>query len=535
MQKQTEFTSNRLESTDQDYFEPQKTENSGILKEIIRSSPAWFAHVASNRKWQPAAHFEIINDLLLDACCGRIRGLIVNLPPRHGKSEFISKYFPAWYLCNYPDKRIIIASYSASLSSVWGRRVRDIIAEFGNSLFNVKVSSTSSSMYNFEIAGRTGGMTSTGAGGSITGKGADLLIIDDPIKNDAEANSFTYREKIWDWFKATAYTRLEPNGILIIIMTRWHEDDLCGRFENELSDDIINYHDYIINCNDTIIRSDSAENKFVLLKIPAIASENDPLNRSTGQALWQNRFPLEKLDELQKTLGSYWFSALYQQKPSPEGGAHFKRKDFRYFIEEGDHYTLYDNSQLFSASTFANRKVRIMDCSVYATVDLAVSLKESSDYTVVLVFAVTPNNEFLILDILRERISGAEHLALIENVYHRYNAQLIGIETVQYQLSLVQSALRAGLPVKPLRPDKDKLSRMLPMAARVESNVVYFRKNAAWLQNFEDELLTFPVGRHDDQVDAFSYINYMISPSIGKLNVASQKAPSSRSSITSGF
>ena len=137
-----------------------------------------------------------------------------------------------------------------------------------------------------------------GAGGAITGKGADIVIIDDPIKNDAEANSETIRDNIREWFKSTVFTRLEPDASIIMIMTRWHEDDICG----------------------SLLAEDIRKNEWKHINLPAIALENDPIGRTAGSALWSKRFNINKLMEIKNSIGQYWFSALYQQMPSPAGG-----------------------------------------------------------------------------------------------------------------------------------------------------------------------------------------------------------------------
>ncbi len=192
-------------------------------------NPAEFAHRASGGRWICAPHLELLNRSLMDVASGVIKRLMICMPPRHGKSEFTSKYFPAWYLGTFPDRRIILTSYEAEFAKEWGRKVRDILQEHGQSYFGVSVRPDTSAANRWNLTGRAGGMVTSGVGGPITGKGADLLIIDDPVKNAEEADSETYRNRAWEWYTSTAYTRLEPGGALILIQTRWHEDDLAGR------------------------------------------------------------------------------------------------------------------------------------------------------------------------------------------------------------------------------------------------------------------------------------------------------------------
>ncbi|RME86621.1 MAG: hypothetical protein D6785_03010, partial [Planctomycetota bacterium] len=225
-------------------------------------------------------HIEAIEDLLLEVFRGRLSKLLLSCPPRHGKSELISKYFPAWWILHKPHDRIILASYEAHFAEHWGRKVRELVEEYGK-YFGVTLRKDSKRAASWEtMAG--GGMYTAGVGGPITGKGANLLILDDPIKNAEQALSKTYREKTWDWFNSTAYTRLEPGGSVIVMHTRWHEDDLAGRLKNT--------------------------GKYLFINFPAIADQDDSLGREPGFALWPERFPVETLLEIKNQIGSYWFN-----------------------------------------------------------------------------------------------------------------------------------------------------------------------------------------------------------------------------------
>jgi predicted phage terminase large subunit-like protein len=269
------------------------------------------------------------------------------------------------------------------------------------------------------------------------------------------------------------------------------------------------------------------EKNWIHLSLPAIAKENDPLSRNEGEALWKHRFPIEKINDIKKTLGNYWFASLYQQEPSPADGGIFNSAYFRYFDEIDGVVKLYGDDKV--------KNQLISKCRIYAVIDLAVSTSDKADYTVLLIFAVTPNHEILILDIVRQRMEGAGHLGLLENIYRKWQPITIGIESVQYQKSLVQQAKRKGLPVKELRPDKDKVSRALTIAARIEAGTVYFKARQPWLGDLENELLQFPNGKNDDQVDALSYVAAMIRPMSESLPTGLSKKNNSRSVLTSGF
>jgi hypothetical protein len=197
------------------------------------ATAALFARTVSAGRWNLPDHLAAIDRELTEALRVGNGRLILTVPPRHGKSELVSKYFPAWFLGVYRNRRIILAGYEASFAASWGRKARTLLESHGD-MFGVQVDQKSSASDAWNIKGAEGGMQTAGVGGPITGKGADVLIIDDPIKNYEEAHSETFREKTWDWFTSTAYTRLEPNGTVILVQTRWHEDDLAGRIIRDM-------------------------------------------------------------------------------------------------------------------------------------------------------------------------------------------------------------------------------------------------------------------------------------------------------------
>jgi len=436
--------------------------------EIARTSPALMAYSITEGKFQFPQHIKVIHNALLKVFSGEIKRLIISAPPRHGKSELISKYFPAWYIGQRPHHNVILATYEANFAGSWGKKVRDILSEYGKLLFNIELSSDTKSKSVF-MTNKGGGMNAIGAGGAITGKGANIFIIDDPIKNSAEANSQTYRNNLEEWYNTTALTRLEPDGAMIIIMTRWHEDDLVGRL---------------------IQKSD-----FHYIRIPAIADENDYLKREVGTALWSKRYPIKELLNIKSEMGEFAFETMYQQNPSSPTGSIFKRKNFKYFSEENNTFVLYKDSNKF-----------VTDIKLkFATMDLAVSTKTTADYTVIMTFFLTNDNELLVYDIYRERIEGAEHMKLLNSIYNKYNLDFIAIESVSYQMSLVQNAIKSGLVVKPVRPDSDKITRSYPASALMEAENIYFNADMEKLFVFESEMLQFPTAAHDDMVDCLSY------------------------------
>ena len=449
------------------------------------ATPALFAMKVSNNQWYPAEHLLILSDKLVEIADGKIKRLMVTVPPRHGKSELISKYFPAWYLGHKPDNRVILSSYEADFAATWGSKARNILTEHGDEMFGVRVSPDSSARNRWDITDHAGGMSTAGVGGPITGKGAHIFIIDDPIKNNEDAKSSVKRDKIHDWFKSTAYTRLEPDGAIIIIQTRWHEDDLSGRLLQTMED---------------------GGEEWNVLNFPALAEENDVLGRKQGEALFPERYPVGVLSQIKRTLGSFWWSALYQQKPAPDGGVIFKRSWFRYFNIEDGYYVLH--------APEGDKKIAIASTWNLQTCDPAATEKETSDFFVLSTWAVTPDNDLLLLDVFRERAETVKHEQIMKAAYQKWKPKFQGVENRTYGLNIIQKGITNGLPIKPLAADTDKVSRARPMSARYETGAVYHRQNTPWLVDFEDEMIFFPNGRHDDQVDtaAYAYLSIMLPP-----------------------
>jgi hypothetical protein len=253
---------------------------------------------------------------------GEIKRLMVFMPPRHGKSEVVSKKFPAWYLGRNPEKEMIITSYSADVAEDFSRIARDTLEEWGPKIFGVTVAQDSKAVDRWGVQSvpkdpdekpekYRGGLKAAGVGGSITGRGAHVAIIDDPFKGVEDSSSPTMRQKVYDWYKAVLWTRLAPGGAIILVMTRWHEDDLAGRLIKEME-------------------KEDGE-KWEIVELPAVAEENDILGRSPGEGLWIERFGQAYYDKLKTTVGSKFFASLYQQKPRPGEGSTFKRRWFKYY------------------------------------------------------------------------------------------------------------------------------------------------------------------------------------------------------------
>jgi hypothetical protein len=246
--------------------------------------------------------------------------LLIEAPPRHGKSELVSKYLPAWYLGLRPSHRVMLAAYEATFARSWGRKARAVFAEHSAPLFGSELATDNQAADDWSTTAG-GGMTTAGVGGPMTGRGANLLIIDDPIKNAEDALSETIRNNQWDWWQSTASTRLEPGGVTIGIMTRWHEDDIFGR---------------LMKSGIPIRR----------LRLPAIAEHDDPIGRAPGDPLGPERYSREALDKLRAGRSAYWWDAMFQQKPGKWG-------DSRWGIYLGDKIWAARWPEAFEASIVA--------------------------------------------------------------------------------------------------------------------------------------------------------------------------------------
>ena len=421
------------------------------------------ALLANNYQYQIPKHINLLNEKLQEIAFGDTKRLMVFLPPRHGKSMLVSHYFPAWYLGMFPDKRVILTAYEADFAATWGRRARDVLNEYGNSVFGIEVNNKSSAANRWDIQGNTGGMVTAGVGGPITGKGADILIIDDPVKNAEEANSQTYRDKTWEWYQSTAYTRLEPNGSIILIMTRWHEDDLAGRILHQIEQ--------------------GKGEQWEVINLPAIAEDHDILGRNIGEPLWPGRYDLNELERIKYTTGSYWWSALYQQRPQPPEGGLLKRSWIKYYQP--------------------NELPQLEELSIYQAWDLAISTKETADYTVCTTIGVSKEKQIYVLDWYRDRIDFPTQVRMVEKLAEKWNPSQIAIESNAYQQALPQQLKKTSmLPIKEVKRTKDKVTRITSAFVHFENGKIVLPENHPELENFINEYVYFPQGKHDDMLDS---------------------------------
>ena len=383
------------------------------------------------------------------------------MPPRHGKSELISKWALLWYLVVNPTHRIILASYSAELASFWGRAVRELVAAHGREL-GIELQRGEQRAHEWYLT-TGGGMVTAGVAGSVTGKGADLVVIDDPIKNAAEAMSETRREAIWAWWQSTIRTRLEPGASAIVLQTRWHEADLAGRL---------------------IAGADEGE-PWSLLSLSALAEENDPLGRPVGASLWPSRYNRQALLRIQKAIGNRFWAALYRQAPTGGGLGFFP--------------------ELAGWQTYRTLPAR-QECVLLLSLDMTLKEGPETDFVSLLLWAFDGRRLWLV-DERHERGALRKAIAWIQAMRAAYpEIREILVEDKALGPGVVE-VLRHDVPelmVHTFEPRGSKEARAAAAEPFVRDGRVLLPTvdTAPWVYDFVRELVSFPLGAHDDRVDA---------------------------------
>lgn len=424
-------------------------------KDIWRFFPHSYAKIASGHKWKCYNHLQYLAQKISTKIALGGGRFIVDMPPRHGKTEFISKWLPAWYLDNFPDKNIILTSYGDDLASGFGRWVRN---HFENNPYTrTKLRPDSQAANRFDTTSG-GSMITAGVGGSITGRGGHLLICDDPIKNWEEASSTIYRQRLKDWFDTTFYTRQEPGASIILLMTRWHHDDLAGYLINDHNDD------------------------WELISLPALAEENDPLGRQVGDALCPERYDEVALERIKNGIPDQHWLSLYQQRPTKEGGEIFKRDWWKYYDEPPKHFT-----------------------HIAQFWDTAQKPGITNDYTVCATWGKT-NQGFYLLEIFRKKMEAPDIEQALIQQFNKWRPHVVSVEDKSSGSSIIQYARRSTtIPIVPYDPrSKDKETRAINATPAIRSGNCFLPRNAPWLSDFLIEHEQFPSAKHDDQVDTTS-------------------------------
>jgi predicted phage terminase large subunit-like protein len=407
-------------------------------------------------QYAPAEHHRLIAEKLEAIERGEIQRLMIFMPPRHGKSELATKRFPAWFLGRNPDRQVIQASYNSDLAKDFGRQVRNIFQErrFQNVFQGVELAQDSKAADRWNTS-KNGAYVAAGVGTAVTGRGADILIIDDPLKDREEAESETRRETVWNWYTSTAYTRLQGMRAEILVQTRWHADDLAGRL---------------------LEAEAKGGKKWDKLILPALMSD--------GGALWPERFPVNVLQEIKQTIGPRDWSALYQQNPTPDDGTFFLKAWFKRHESPPER------------------------CHVYMTSDYAVT-EGDGDYTEHAIWGVDGTGRIFQLDWWHGQTASDEWIEQKLHMIRKWKPICAFGEA-----GVIQKAIEPMLKRRMTETSTRCRMEWLPSIHDKATRARAFQSRAAMgeVSLLDDErgervlkqLLAFPAGKHDDAVDVCS-------------------------------
>lgn len=395
---------------------------------------------------------------------------MVFMPPGSAKSYYANVMFSAYMLAKHPKHKLITASYSGEVADKWGRRVRSIVKEPEYArLFGCKLSEESQAAGRWALS-TDGEYYAVGVGGSVTSFRADVGIIDDPVKGREEADSETIREKTIDWYRSDFWTRLKPDASVVLIMTRWHEEDLAGWLLEEAK---------------------TGGEQWDIVSLPMVAGDEDALGRSPGETLWPEWFTQHMIDIARRD--ERMWSALYQQSPAPDTGNFFKREWIRY----------YDQVPL---------NVRIYGASDYAVTE------GGGDYTVHGVFAVDSEDNIYVIDWWRaqtESLAWVEQLMLMIKSHkpvawfeeggqiNKSMGPLIAKRQEETQAWCAREQFNYGKQNKEMRAQS--------IRGRMQQGKIYFPKASHWCSDLVSEMMLFPAGKHDDQVDVLSLLGLALA------------------------
>ena len=386
------------------------------------------------------------------------------VPPRHGKSELASVRLPAWYLGRQPHKQFLSVSATDALASDFGRMVRNTISspEY-QAIFKTTLAEDSQAKGKWHTS--SGGIYyALGIGGSVLGRGGDVLLIDDPFGSMKEAQSELERKNVWDWYTGTAYNRLMPGGAIVVINHRMHEDDLCGKL---------------------LAQHAAGGDQWEIVELPAI--------NTRGEALWPEWYPIDRLERIRRNTQARDWSALYQQNPTPEDGDYFKAE----WMKPYDKAPARDTLRIYGGSDYA------------VTAD-------GGDYSVHAVVGIDPEGRMYLLDLWRGQTSSDQWVESFCDLVKQWKP--IGWAEEQGQinagvgpfLTKRQNELEAYVYRETFPTRGDKAIRAQSIRGRMAQNGLYVPINAAWYPALRSELLAFPAGKHDDQVDALGLIGQLL-------------------------
>jgi predicted phage terminase large subunit-like protein len=457
-----------------------KLHDESVSRERIRANLVdWATEVMTSSGLTPAAHHRFLLKSLDLVSEGKVKRLLVLMPPGTAKSTYTSVIFPIWWFMQHPRSSVIAASHTAALVEQFSRRIQALISEHRYKIgFDLRVDDRSASHWQTNAGGE---YFAVGVRGAITGRRADLVIIDDPVKSMGEADSAKHRQHVWDWYTAELMTRLKPDARIVIVMTRWHEQDLGGQLIARGGED------------------------WRILRLPAIAGDHDPIGRPAGAPLWPEWEGLDALHKKQNVVGSRIWSALFQQSPHRSTGYLFKVDQ----LQPAGH----------------DQSVQLSPGRIVRAWDLA-STPESSqhdpDWTVGLRLSLEERGLYVVEDIVRLRGNyRTVQDAILSTARSDGHSVVISLPIDPGQAGKSQiaqlSSLLAGFRIYTSREQGSKMSRALLVAAQIEASNFAFRRGS-WNQLFIDELASFPQGPKDDQVDALSraFITLLDFPNGGR-------------------
>jgi predicted phage terminase large subunit-like protein len=398
----------------------------------------------------------------------RTQYFMLSVPPQHGKSMHITETFPSYFLGHFPNEGVIEVSYNSSFAEKFGSKNKDKMEQYGKDLFGVEVATDTKAKDEWAVAvdGKKtrGGMISRGIMAGITGSSwGDCVIIDDPIKNREEANSGTYRDKMFDEWKDSISTRIHPGAIVILINTRWHEDDLWGRLLDPMYGKPLPWvvTNLPLECDETHIEK-----------------EGNPLGREIGEPLWPDRYGKEFVEERKAYPTS--FNALFQGRPTSQEGNMLKREWWQYY------------------------DVLPPMASMLISVDAAFKDEDESDYVVIQVWGKNEANMYLV-DQVRAKMNFPATLQTIRNVVTKYPKAVTKlVEDKANGTAIIQTLQGQIGGIIAVNPQGGKVARVNAVSAYIESKNVFLPSNADWVLDFVEEAASFPSGKNDDQVDAMS-------------------------------
>jgi predicted phage terminase large subunit-like protein len=436
-----------------------------LQRRRARTSLVAFTEFSFNR-YRVAPHHRRIAEALEAVERGDIGRLAIFVPPRHGKSELASRRFPAWFMGRNPEMQFISASYNSELAGDFGREVRNIVAspEFRAVFPAVSLAADSRAQDRWNTA-QGGSYVAAGVNTAITGRGADILSIDDPVKDRAEADSQLQRDRTWAWYTSTAYTRLMPGGRITICQTRWHEDDLAGRL---------------------LAAQAKGGDQWHVLELPALDD--------AGEALWPEAYPVEALERIRAAIGSRDWSALYQGRPAPDTGDYFRREWLRP----------------------VNTLPPLASLRVYGASDYAVTA-DGGDWTVHVVVGMDPDGRLWLLDLWRGQASSEVWVDAFCDLVRQWQPIGWAEEGGQIRAGVgpfLERRLRergAYIGRKQFPTRGDKAVRAQSIRGRMAMDGLHYRADAAWRSDMESELMAFPAGKHDDQVDALGLVGQLLN------------------------